>query len=153
MRRCLRAAAIRVLSRPSAIDYTQPCIIKNAIKDWPALRERRWLPLRLGALYGDRLFECGRDASSDKAVLITLNRFLCRKSPRARRRCYLFDPTFDADCPELLNDYTVPALFQFGDQNALSSGRLPAHDGANHRWLLVGHAGSGSELHTDPLNV
>lgn len=154
MRRCLRAAAIRVLSRPSAIDYNEPCVIKNAIANWPAVRERRWLPVRLKALYGDRLFECGRDTHSGKAMLVTLNHFLCRTRPSSRRRFYVFDSTFDADCPELLNDYTVPALFQFGAQDAFSSSESgPSHARPDHRWLLVGHAGSGSELHTDPVQT
>jgi hypothetical protein len=151
MRRHLTASAIRVLSRPSAIDYSEPCIIKNTIAHWPAMRKRHWHPRRLQKLYGNRLFEWGVGTHSNETLLISLSRFLSLKHPLSRRRCYLFDSTFDTDCPELLDDYIIPPLFQFGCQDMPSS--LPSPNGQlmpSSRWFLVGHAGSGSQLHTDP---
>jgi hypothetical protein len=152
MRHNLRAAAVRVLSRPSTIDYNEPCIIKDSIMQWPAVRFRKWHPRRLRALYGDRLFECGQSAHNDEPLLITLDRFCNLKHPQSRRRWYIFDSTFDADCPELLEDYSVPSIFQFG---ALGSSCFPpGPDGqCSNRWLLMGHAGSGSRLHIDPQNT
>lgn len=149
MRHNLRAAAVRVLSCPSTIDYNEPCIIKNSIKQWPAMRHHKWHPRRLQALYGDRLFECGRSVHSDEPLLTTLDHFCNLKHPRSRRRCYVFDSTFDADCPELLDDYSVPSVFQFGKQDASCSQPSP-DDQRSYRWLLMGHAGSGSHLHVDP---
>lgn len=108
MRRHLTASAIRVLSRPSRIDLSEPCIIKNAIDHWPAMRERHWHPRRLQKIYGDRIFEWGVGMHSDTTLLISFSRFLSRKHPLTRSRCYLFDSTFDTDCPELLNDYFIP---------------------------------------------
>jgi histone arginine demethylase JMJD6 len=148
----LRAEAIRVLSRPSAIDYNEPCIIKNAIAHWPALREHKWHPRRLQALYGERLFERGLCAHNDEPLLTSLNRFFRRKHPRTRRRCYVFDSTFDADCPELLDDYNIPAIFQFGSQLSPTCHPAPCANHSN-RWWLVGHAGSGSPLHADPVTT
>jgi hypothetical protein len=152
MSRFLRAEAIRVLSRPSAIDYNEPCIIKNAIAHWPALREHKWHPRRLQELYGERLFERGLCAHNDEPLLTSLNRFFRRKHPRTRRRCYVFDSTFDADCPELLDDYNVPAIFQFGSQSSPTCHPVPCTNHSN-RWWLVGHAGSGSRLHADPATT
>jgi hypothetical protein len=148
----LRAKAIRVLSRPSSIDYNQPCIIKHTIAHWPAIREFKWHPRRLQAAYGDRLFEWGLGVHSSETLLTTLNRFFQRKHPRTRRRCYVFDSTFDADCPELLDDYSVPAIFQFGDQDTPTCQPGP-HAHHSNRWMLIGHAGSGSQLHADPLST
>ena len=144
MRRFLRAAAIRVLSRPSTINYNEPCIIKNAISHWPAVRLRRWHPRRLQVTYGDRLFEFGRGVHSNQTLLTTLERFCNLKHPHTRRQCYIFDSTFDADCPELLDDYNIPAWFQFDGSHPVSNVQC------SYRWLLMGHAGSGSHLHTDP---
>ena len=150
MRRHLTASAIRVLSRPSRIDLSEPCIIKNAIDHWPAMRERHWHPRRLQKIYGDRIFEWGVGMHSDTTLLISFSRFLSRKHPLTRSRCYLFDSTFDTDCPELLNDYFIPPLFEFGCHDAPSCHSAPEAQLSPYRWLLVGHPGSGSRLHTDP---
>jgi hypothetical protein len=64
---------------------------------------------------------------------------------------YLFDATFDADCPELLLDYHVPHIFRGAARDALSA--MPPGLRPNFRWLLVGGAGSGSALHRDPLGT
>jgi hypothetical protein len=64
---------------------------------------------------------------------------------------YLFDSTFDADCPELLLDYAVPRIFRGAARDALAA--MPADVRPNFRWFLVGGAGSGSALHRDPLGT
>ncbi len=112
------------------------------------MRFQKWHPRRLQAMYGDRLFECGKGVHSDETLLTNLNRFCKLKHPQSRRRCYVFDSTFDADCPELLDDYSIPSVFQIGRPGA--SCAHPAH---SNRWLLMGHAGSGSQLHVDPLRT
>ena len=149
MGRYFRAQAIRVFSCPSAIDFNEPCIIKKSIGHWPAISERKWHPRRLQAMYGERLFEWGVGPNGNETLLTSLSHFFRRKHPRSRHRCYVFDSTFEVDCPELLQDYSVPALFQFGSPDTPTCQPVP-HNQHSNRWLLLGHAGSGSRLHADP---
>ena len=136
----------------------RPCIIDGLADGWPALRESRWSFEKLRELYGGRYFECGRTGFDDDPVIISMTAFLegmrfsatidtdNYSSPQ-----YIFDATFDADCPELLLDYTVPHLFRGAARDALAA--LPAGLRPDFRWFLVGGAGSGSALHRDPLGT
>jgi hypothetical protein len=151
MRR-FRAATPRVYSRPSAIDYNEPCIIKNLTNQWPAVCQRKWEPRHLQAKYGERLFERGRCTGSNETLITTLNCVLRCRNPRLRLQNYIFDSTFDADCPELLADYSVPEIFDFNSRIVSSAVLLPPSEHSN-RWFLVGHAGSGSRLHIDPAQT
>ena len=71
--------------------------------------------------------------------------------------CYLFDPSFDLEAKELLDDYSVPPIFlkntidvtdQMYKDKALKGGQFTVPD---YRWFLAGPPGTGSILHTDPL--
>ncbi len=144
---------------------SRPCIIEGLADNWPALNERRWSFEKLLELYGDRYFECGRTGFDDAPIILSMADFLggmhttAPGSPYNLGRIndkhsspqYLFDATFDADCPELLLDYTVPHLFRGAARDALAA--LPSGLRPNFRWFLVGGAGSGSALHRDPLGT
>ena len=106
---------------------SRPCIIEGLADDWPALSERRWSFEKLHELYGGRYFECGKTGFDSDPIILSMTAFLggldystsCSHhnpgstgNDKYQPPQYLFDATFDADCPELLLDYTVPHLFR-----------------------------------------
>ena len=79
-------------------------------------------------------------------------------SPRS-----IFDPSFEFDAPELLDDYHIPPLFTTTTSTTTTTHNKHHHDDLlsiipepyrpDHRWFLVGPKGSGSRLHVDPLST
>jgi histone arginine demethylase JMJD6 len=112
-----------------------PCLISGLTEHWTA--HTNWHPQRLRHVPGH--FDVGQP------VLESMSTFL--NKPSADR--YLFDATvFDADSESsaMANDFQAPAIF-CDDVFAC----LPSRYRPDYRWLLVGHAGSGSKLHIDPI--
>ena len=115
-------------SNPSLLQFDQPCIITDSIKNWKA--NTLWQIDLLKKNYGNNLFECGQDPITKETIILKLEDFL---KIGKEKKLYLFDATFDEDCPDLLDHYTVPLLFQNDLICALPSSLQP-----NCRWFLVG---------------
>ena len=62
---------------------------------------------------------------------------------------YLFDPTFGATAPALLEAYEPPVYFRDDLFSLLDEG-LPSSARPDYRWLLIGGARSGQSWHKDP---
>ena len=130
------------LSRQEFIEQyerrNRPVVITDVVTGWPAFR--KWTREHLLAAAGDAEFVAG-------GVQITLPRFFrycdgCREE----RPLYLFDKRFLEKCGReaLAGDFEVPEYFR-DDLFALLGDARP-----DHRWVIIGPAGSGSSFHVDP---
>jgi hypothetical protein len=136
--------------RTSLFDAREPCLIHGLQRDWRCVRERRWTADALRERYGSRLFECGTCVETGEPNVVRMSEYLrsfatLRASPALpidntatgspRHRPYLFDATFEDDCAELLDDYSVPRMFSpevCGD--ALAA--VPLEQRPNFRWCV-----------------
>ena len=82
-------------------------------------------------------------------------------SPSSSVPWSIFDPSFEFDAPELLDDYSIPFLFttvnhhhqqQHHQHDDLLS-IIPTSHRPDHRWFIVGPKATGSCLHIDPLST
>ena len=117
------------------------------IAGWAAVRHRRWTVHALQQRCGARLFTVTVNGIDE---VMTFDAFLEAVVSASLPSVSIFDPSFDFDAPELLNDYSVPA--PFGDKCDLLAA-LPSELRPDFRWFLVGPAGSGSKLHVDVLQT
>mmetsp|Transcript_6435 Transcript_6435/g.14033 ORF Transcript_6435/g.14033 Transcript_6435/m.14033 type:complete len:334 (-) Transcript_6435:199-1200(-) len=123
------------------VETSTPCLITDAQTSWPAVRRwqiRRLLKLGCGRLQwriGDRPDQ-----------LIRLQSYLgafedARGSGMLPQQC-IFD---SAMVDVLAGDYAAPSAVE-------SSNLFRLVEGApTHRWIIIGAAGSGTQLHVDPL--
>lgn len=125
-----------------------PCIIvDNSVTSWSAATN--WQLNNIKQQYGNSLFECGASTSNDFREIMSLRKYLnyCKSEhPPDQEIMYLFDSTFESDCPQLVSDY-LP--FTLSAKEAISE--LPKHCRPNYRWFLVGPRFSGSAMHKDPI--
>ena len=113
-----------------------PVIISDATKNWGAMKE--WTEENLLAKYGNVVFRAeAMDASLDTY-------FNYARNTRDETPFYLFDKFFMTNCPDMAEDYQVPAYFQ---EDLF---RLLGDDRPDYRWLIIGPARSGSSFHKDP---
>lgn len=117
--------------------YKRPSVITDVVGAWPAART--WTREALEARYGAETFYVNSGARQRLSEY-----FAYADSQRDELPVYLFDHTFGEAHPDLLADFTVPALFA-EDLFALLGARRP-----NFRWLLVGPARAGATFHLDP---
>lgn len=122
------------------------------------MKHQSWTIHALNSRFGSNLFSCGMNVHhEDDPVLITLQDYIanyCQGNNRIKSVDpkqwfdvpYIFDPAFDFDCSELLDEYTIPAMFK--DKDLLDA--LPTEYKPDFRWLLIGGTGSGSRMHVDP---
>eukprot|EP00277_Geminigera_cryophila_P016800 CAMPEP_0179442882 /NCGR_PEP_ID=MMETSP0799-20121207/26355_1 /TAXON_ID=46947 /ORGANISM="Geminigera cryophila, Strain CCMP2564" /LENGTH=494 /DNA_ID=CAMNT_0021228423 /DNA_START=21 /DNA_END=1505 /DNA_ORIENTATION=- len=114
----------------------RPVIITDAMSDWPAMH--KWTKEALLSKYGEVTFAAG-------SVDMRLDAF-CRYSDAVQeeRPLYLFDKNFTTKCPDLAEDYWIPAYFTHDLFSVLGTER------PDWRWLIIGPARSGSAFHVDP---
>jgi len=130
-----------------------PVIVQGLADHWKA--KHAWVPDALLKKYGDTEFECGRLCVTEPNLL-TLKNYLSYCESIAQRRLsvtdaplYLFDPAFADEwntCANMACEYSVPHMFEDDIYSALRADLRP-----DYRWILLGPAGSGSQLHVDPL--
>lgn len=160
LRRCISHIPVLAKSNVSAewffdnhIISSIPCVIHGLAVDWTAITEGKWSMDGLKKHYGNGYFECGLNYVTQEPVIKKMSSFLAyieRENNRGdsddHMPLYLFDPTFDFDCPEISHDYAIPPLF---GEDAISS--LPLSLRPHHKWLVIGGTNSGSFMHIDPL--
>jgi hypothetical protein len=130
-----------IYCNPSFIQLNQPCILTGIVTSWEA--NKLWQIDSLWQNYGQNYFECGFDVETGEQIILKFEEFL---NIGKQKKLYLFDATFEEDCPDLLEHYNVPLIFQ----NDLIS-KLPNSLRPNYRWFLVGLQGTVTKLHVDPL--
>lgn len=148
-----RYSASRLSAAPlelTVIHRRYPFIITDLLHQWPAVRENRWTVERLQDRFGERYFSVGGRREAVKLKRFVDENVLDVSAEVKRPPACIFDASFDFDAPELLADYSVPALFS-GSHDLLEA--LPDGARPDYRWWLLGPAGSGSALHVDPLRT
>ena len=116
-----------------------PAIIESAAGFAIGASSGAWDEAALRQTLGDRIFHAG-------GVNFRLSDYFDYAATNDDDQpLYLFDPTFGASAPELLNEYEPPPHFR-DDLFALLDGA----DRPDYRWLLIGGARSGQSWHKDP---
>lgn len=151
MKQVFKFDRIRRMKLPDSFNIgnvSKPIIFEGLTNGWTA--NENWCLEKIVKQHGNSLFSCGIDVLTNEPKIVKLKDYL--RLDREDRGCseplYIFDSTFDFDCPELLHDYNVAECFT----NDLIS-NLPEDLRPNYRWLLIGSPGSGSKLHVDPLST
>ena len=104
-----------------------------------AAAEEAWGEPGLGGAFGKRIYHAG-------GVNFRMEDYLkYGKENVDDPPLYVFDPTFGASTPELLDCYEPPAHFRDDLFDLLGDDERP-----DYRWLLVGGSRSGQSWHTDP---
>ncbi len=131
------------------------------MRNWKCYRDGHWNFQSLRAHYGANLFTCGINSITNDVDLIKMDEyfdlFIDPRSPKSKlyhemelfSRPYIFDPSFEFENEDILDDYCVPSLFD--DVDRLKS--LPERYRPDYRWFLLGCVGSGSPLHVDPCHT
>ncbi|KAM0823400.1 hypothetical protein ACQ4PT_044197 [Festuca glaucescens] len=113
-----------------------PVLLEGCLDTWPALQ--KWTREYLLEVSAGKEFAVG-------PVSMPLDRyFLYADNVQEERPLYLFDAKFAEKVPEMGSDYEVPVYFQEDLFKVLGEERL------DHRWIIIGPAGSGSSFHVDP---
>jgi histone arginine demethylase JMJD6 len=129
------------------INKSKPCIIKNVNNNWKANNE--WNINALKKNYGECLFQIGCNINTNEPIIMKLSLFIEKYINDVNKdNLYLFDPTFDFDCPNIVNDYCVPKIFE---DDIISN--IPDYLRPNYKWFLIGSSATGSKFHTDPLGT
>ncbi|CAK4081369.1 unnamed protein product [Aphanomyces euteiches] len=133
----------------------RPVVLTNAMTTWPAFAHdspRGWTLPHLVTRYGD--VSCrvthNLDVSKEEPTLrMTLADFATyTASQHDETPLYIFDADFGTAMPELLDDYSIPSVFQ---EDLLSL--LPTASRPDFRWIVIGPARSGASWHVDPVKT
>jgi histone arginine demethylase JMJD6 len=128
----------------------KPCIIDGIPEShgWDAVHE--WTFRKLRKRFGNRYFKCGEDDDGYKVKAKLKYFFEYMKHNKDDSPLYIFDGSFDCDTDSksLLRDYCVPKFFPDDLFQLVGEKKRPPY-----RWVLVGPARSGSEVHIDPLGT
>ncbi|XP_062196994.1 arginine-specific demethylase JMJ22 [Phragmites australis] len=114
----------------------RPVLLEGCLESWPALQ--KWTREYLLEVSAGKEFAVG-------PVSMTLDRyFRYADNVQEERPLYLFDAKFAEKVPEMGRDYEVPVYFREDLFSVLGEER------PDHRWVIIGPAGSGSSFHVDP---
>ncbi|KAF0895666.1 hypothetical protein E2562_014285 [Oryza meyeriana var. granulata] len=114
----------------------RPVLLEGCLECWPALQ--KWTREHLLKVSARKKFAVG-------PVSMTLDRYFhYADNVQEERPLYLFDAKFTEKVPEMGRDYEVPAYFREDLFRVLGEER------PDHRWVIIGPAGSGSSFHVDP---
>ena len=114
-----------------------PVVLLGLTDSWPATQ--RWLLNTLLERHGDTCFLV---PGAGKVRLDHFARFVSAE-PAADWPYYVFE---DELCRGITRDYTIPAMFE-------DIMRVPAADRPSPRYMLIGPRGTGSLIHTDPMQT
>lgn len=113
-----------------------PVLLEGCLENWPA--SQKWTREYLLEVSAGKEFAVG-------PVSMTLDKyFMYADNVQEERPLYLFDAKFAEKVPEMGRDYEVPVYFQEDLFKVLGEER------PDHRWVIIGPAGSGSSFHVDP---
>ncbi|KAJ1558393.1 hypothetical protein HK096_001405 [Nowakowskiella sp. JEL0078] len=118
----------------------------NWIENWTASKE--WSVENMADKYGDLKFNIGNEYGHPRNVNMDFRDYVdYMKNQRDEAPLYIFDGNFGEKCPELLNDYFVPSIFEEDYFSVLGSQRPP------FRWIVIGPERSGASWHIDPMGT
>ncbi|KPX55521.1 segment 12/17 [Pseudomonas amygdali pv. hibisci] len=143
---------IDVITRPDLqtfdslyVKLARPVLIRGLTDGWPA--RRKWTHDFFARHFGEVLVSVCRSNGRDPQQMRLDDYLQYLDASLDRDPLYLSNWVFERTCPQLLDDYTNPSLFE-----RLES-RLPEHLRPQWRWMFIGPAGSGTHLHVDVLDT
>ncbi|XP_019174529.1 PREDICTED: F-box protein At1g78280 isoform X2 [Ipomoea nil] len=123
-------------------DGQKPVLIAGLADSWPA--SNTWTTEQLVLKYGDTTFKISQ--RSPRKITMTLKDYVSyMQLQHDEDPLYIFDEKFGEVAPGLLEDYSVPHLFQEDFFDVLDREQRPPY-----RWLIVGPERSGASWHVDP---
>ncbi|KAI3635542.1 hypothetical protein MIR68_006180 [Amoeboaphelidium protococcarum] len=152
---------------------SQPVLIDNIMNWWPAMRKWNKQFFKSSPTCQNLMFRVGED-DSGRPVRLSMKDYLryCKHlAPQEDSPLYIFDSSFgrqklsnttqesssttrsklklNVTNSKLVDDFRVPEFFQqdLFDLEEVRSKRPP------HRWIVIGPARSGTNLHQDPLGT
>ncbi|EPB74312.1 JmjC domain protein [Ancylostoma ceylanicum] len=126
-----------------------PCIITGLTRHWKA--HENWTLRNLLKNYADEYFKCGASPKGRSVYLKFKYFFEYMAEYEDDSPLYIFDGSFDErkGTKKMLLDYEVPEIFQESLFDLLGSDRTRPP----HRWITIGPARSGTNIHIDPLGT
>ena len=126
----------------------RPVIIRNAIRDWPAVAEGRWEPGTLLKRFKHTLFKIGEDDNGRKlkVKMKTFMDYMLHQTDDSP--LYLFESGMIGETSPLRDDYRVPDYFRDDFLNLVGRESKPPH-----KWFCIGPRRSGTTVHRDPLGT
>lgn len=123
-------------------DGQKPVLIDGLADTWPA--RKAWTLEQLLMNYGDVKFHLSQ--RSPKKILMNFKDYVSyMQTQHDEDPLYVFDDKFGEVASSLLQDYSVPHLFQEDFFDVLNTEERPPF-----RWLIVGPERSGASWHVDP---
>ncbi|RZC87778.1 hypothetical protein C5167_028230 [Papaver somniferum] len=123
-------------------DVKKPVLLTELAETWPA--RSSWTMDKLVKTYGDTAFKISQ-RSSKKVTMKFKDYVSYMNVQHDEDPLYIFDDKFGEVAPGLLNDYSVPHLFQEDLFDVLDGDQRPPY-----RWLIIGPERSGASWHVDP---
>lgn len=126
-----------------------PCVITGLTDNWKA--RENWTVKNLSRKYANAFFKCG-EGPGEKPVYLKFKYFAeYMRENEDDSPLYIFDPDFGTRkrSADMLNDYHVPRFFEDDLFELLGTHtkRPP------YRWIVIGPARSGTNIHIDPLGT
>ncbi|KIH58886.1 JmjC domain protein [Ancylostoma duodenale] len=126
-----------------------PCVITGLTRHWKA--HENWTLRNLLKNYGNEYFKCGASPKGRSVHLKFKYFFEYMAEYDDDSPLYIFDGSFDErkGTKKMLLDYEVPEIFQESLFDLLGKDRTRPP----HRWITIGPARSGTNIHIDPLGT
>ncbi|TVU46770.1 hypothetical protein EJB05_06329 [Eragrostis curvula] len=126
----------------SQYDGKGPVLLTNLAETWPA--KTKWTLQQLTKDFGEVQFRISQ--RSPQKITMKLKDYVSyMELQHDEDPLYIFDDKFGESVPALLEDYSVPYLFQEDFFDVLDYDQRPAF-----RWLIIGPERSGASWHVDP---
>ncbi|OQR99162.1 histone arginine demethylase [Thraustotheca clavata] len=132
----------------------QPVMLTGACTSWPSLfsdvdSPRTWTLDNLVERFGDVSCRITHNLDVESSVSLTFRDYKAYVERQSDETpLYIFDSRFAEKMPELLDDYTIPVVF---DEDLLSF--VHASQRPDFRWLVIGPARAGAPWHLDPVKT
>ncbi|PUZ40838.1 hypothetical protein GQ55_9G454900 [Panicum hallii var. hallii] len=126
----------------SQYDGKGPVLLTKLAETWPA--RTKWTLHQLTKDFGEVPFRISQ--RSPQKITMKLKDYVSyMELQHDEDPLYIFDDKFGESAPALLQDYSVPHLFQEDFFDILDYDQRPAF-----RWLIIGPERSGASWHVDP---
>ncbi|XP_066350009.1 lysine-specific demethylase JMJ21-like isoform X3 [Miscanthus floridulus] len=126
----------------SQYDGKGPVLLTKLAETWPA--RTKWTLQQLTKDFGEVPFRISQ--RSPQKITMKLKDYVSyMELQHDEDPLYIFDDKFGESAPTLLEDYSVPHLFQEDFFDILEYDQRPAF-----RWLIIGPERSGASWHVDP---
>lgn len=123
-------------------DGKAPVLLTKLAETWPA--KTKWTLQQLTKDFGEVPFRISQ--RSPQKITMKLKDYVSyMELQHDEDPLYIFDDKFGESAPALLDDYSVPYLFQEDFFYVLDYDQRPAF-----RWLIIGPERSGASWHVDP---